>query len=98
MMSVHISPSKRRARPTGCVAHVSNCSVVCGWSGVFIVQVYYIFSVKNNVLDNRKFLLYTYFNQESVDGKSTSRIGNSISMMAILCNCRYVLDYIALLE
>ena len=84
MMSVHISPSKRRARPTGWVAHVSNCSVVSGWSGVFIVQVYYIFSVKNNVLDNRKFLLYTYFRKESVDGKSTSKIDRSLSTLAIL--------------
>src|SRR5207237_8073424 len=94
MMNVHISPSKRRARPTGWVAHVSNCSVVCGWSVVFIVQVYYIFSLKNNILDNRKFLLYTYFRKESVDGKSTIRIGNSLSTLAILIQWRQRNDYL----
>src|SRR5947209_17662550 len=67
MMSVHTSPSKRMARPTGWVAHVSDCSVFCEWSVVFIVQVYDISSVKNNLLDNRKFLLYTDFHKESID-------------------------------
>jgi len=43
MRSVHTSPSKRKARPTGWVAHVSSFSVVCAFVGVFIAQVYHIF-------------------------------------------------------
>ena|SRR5437016_3512475 len=69
MMSVHASPSKRRARPTGWDAQVSPCSFVCEWGNVFIAQIYHIFSIKDNILGNRVFLKYTYFHKESIEWK-----------------------------
>ena len=66
MMSVHTSPIKRKARPTGWLAQVSTCSVVGACLGVSITQAYHISPFKNNILDNRNYQVYTYFHKVSI--------------------------------